>query len=637
MKNRILRIVLASMAIVVLLVGAVAYFSSAASAGRASASTSRAAGLTKLQEKLLDGLASSELNAPSSKAARTKPLNYFPDVADDQCALSIGSNVKVNQNCLNLSDPTLQGRAQAQNETSIAEDPRNPNHIIATYNDYRRGDGTCGISYTLDGGGHWNDATTPNGFTDGTAFGGVARQYWQASGDPSVAWDTRGNAYYNCMAFMRGTPTTNNPDFSSGIFMFRSTQNNGASWNFVGRPVAQDFDTTGATELDKPYMTVDNHVGSKFRDRIYVTYTLFGADGSALIYEAFSSDFGEHFSTPVLVSASSSLCPNSFGVPTTTTTCNENQDSQPFTGPDGNLYVLYTNFNNSLSSATDNHNQILLTKSTNGGVSFSPPVLVAHFNDLPDCDTFQGAGQDPGRACVPEKGTSNRSVFRANNYASGAVNPTNASQVVVTFGSYINANSNPSNGCTPNGFAADGQNVFIGVKTQGACNNKILESVSTNGGTSFNGTITDPTTLPIVSSAPGQKLTDQWWQWVAFTTSGKLEASYYDRQYGNSELNGNMDISLSGSTGSGFAVVRVTSKSMPVPTQFPNSFGNGVFLGDYSGLTAVTSAFPLWSDTRSKDLFFCSSNGIPAVCGGVSASGIKANDQDIFTQRVAVP
>jgi hypothetical protein len=636
MKNRILRIVIPVVTIAVLLTAAVTYFGSAASVGKAKASSNSASGLTRLQLKLLDGLASSEMNAQSSGAARTKPLNYFPDHADDQCSLNKGSNVKVNQNCLNLTDPTLQGRAQAQNETSIAEDPLNPNHLVASYNDYRRGDGTCGADYSLDGGVHWNDATLPNGFTSGAAFGGVLRQYWQASGDPSVAWDTRGNAYYNCMAFMRGPGVTNNPDLSSGIFMFRSTQNNGASWNFTGRPVAQDFDMTGATLLDKPYMTVDNHVGSHFRDRIYVTYTLFGSDGTAKIFEAFSSNFGETFSSPVLVSTTSTLCPHSV---VGTGNCDANQFSDPFTGSDGNLYVIYDNFNNSLASTTDNHNQILLSKSTDGGVSFSPPVLVANYNDLPDCDTYQGTGQDPFRACVPEKGTSNHSVFRATNYGSGAVDPTNASQVVVTFGSYINADSNPSNGCVPAGLAADGNNLYTGVKTQGACNNKILESISTNGGASFNGTITDPTTLPIVSSASGQKLTDQWWQWESFTTNGKLAVSYYDRQYGKDELNGNMDISLSGSTSSitSFAGVRVTSSSMPVPTEFPNGFGNGVFLGDYSGLTAVTSAFPLWTDTRSKDLFFCTSNGIPAVCGGVETSGLVANDQDIFTQRVAVP
>ena len=641
MKNRKLRIVIPVVTIAILLVGVLAYYGSTAGAVRVRANTSATTSMTAIQKRLLDGLVSSELNVPRNAATtKSSGLSYFPDKADDQCALSLGSNTKVNQNCLNLSDPDLQGRAQAQNETSIAQDPLNSNNIVATYNDYRRGDGTCGISYTLDGGKHWNDATTPNGFVRGGAFGGVAREYFQAGGDPSVAWDSRGNAYYNCMVFMRGQPTTNNPDGSSGIYMFRSTQNNGASWNFTGRPVAQQFteDPSGLPLLDKPYMTIDNNVRSPFRDRIYTTYTLFGLDGSAIIYEAFSSDFGEHFSAPVLVSASSPLCPNSFGVPTTTTTCNENQFSDPFTGRDGNLYVVYQNFNNSLSSTTDNHNQILLSKSTDGGASFSPPVLVANWNDLPDCFTYQG-GQDAGRACVPEKGTAQRSVFRATNYPSGAVNPTNASQVVVTFGSYINANSNPSNGCVPAGIQpVFGTNLYTGVKTPGACNNKILESVSTNGGASFNGTVTDPTTLPIVSSAPGQTFTDQWWQWAAFTTRGQLAVSYYDRQYGNSEFNGFMDISLSGSTKKGFAVVRVTSASMPPPTQFPDSLGNSLFFGDYSGLTAgSTTAFPLWMDTRSKDLFYCTPNGVPAVCTGVTASGLRANDQDIFTQQVKLP
>jgi hypothetical protein len=184
-------------------------------------------------------------------------------------------------------------------------------------------------------------------------------------------------------------------------------------------------------------------------------------------------------------------------------TCNENQDSDPFTGPDGALYVAYNNFNNSLADATDNHNQVLLAKSTDGGNTFSAPVLVANYNDLPDCATYQG-GQDAGRACVPEKGSSQNSVFRATNYPSGVVNPANG-QVVVTFGSYINRDSNPANGCVPAGLSATtGNNLYTGVKTAGACNNKILLSVSTNGGAALNGTVTDPTTLPVVTTAPGQ-------------------------------------------------------------------------------------------------------------------------------------
>ena len=233
----------------------------------------------------------------------------------------------------------------------------------------------------------------------------------------------------------------------------------------------------------KQYMTVDNHTGSPFQDRIYVTWTIFAADGSAYIYEAHSADYGQTFSAPVVVSTTSSLCVNTFGAGTPNGTCNENQDSDPFVGPDGALYVVYSNFNNSLSGPNDNHNQFLLSKSTDGGNTFSAPVLAANFNDLPDCATYQG-GQDFGRACVPEKGASMTSVFRAGNYASGAVDPVNGS-VVVTFGSYINQDSNPSNGCIPAGFAASGNDAYTGVKTVGACNNKILESISTNGGASF--------------------------------------------------------------------------------------------------------------------------------------------------------
>ena len=67
------------------------------------------------------------------------------------------------------------------------------------------------------------------------ALTGFAREYWQAGGDTSVAWDTRGNSYLSCQAFNRGTVASPNPDQSSTFLMFRSTQNNGASYNFPGR------------------------------------------------------------------------------------------------------------------------------------------------------------------------------------------------------------------------------------------------------------------------------------------------------------------------------------------------------------------------------------------------------------------
>ena len=606
--------------------------------------------LTLLQTRLLSGFASFELltNPDSESGAATGPDNYFP-TGQNGCFVTVQGNVKVNQNCLNLSDGSFQGRGQAQNEPSIAANPNSPSNIIAGYNDYRRGDGTCGVSYSLDGGSVWQDSTVPNGFT---RFSNLvnpppfSREYWEASGDTAVAWDTRGNAYLECMVFERGSTTTDNPDSSSAIYLLRSTQNSGASFNFPAHPVVTNYvPVSPATSLlDKPYMTIDDNVASPFRDRIYVTWTYFASDGSAKIYEAHSSNYGQTFSCAMvsaptsctLVSTPSPLCPVSVTVPGS---CDANQFSQPFVGPDGALYVVFDNYNNA-ATPPDNRNQVLLAKSTDGGVTFGPLIKVADFYDLPDCATYQG-GQDSGRACVPEKGTSMNSVFRATNYPVGGVNPQNPSQVVVTFGSYINSFSKETNGCSPAGTGSDGQNLFTGVKTPGACNNKILLSTSTNGATTFTGTTTNPRSLPTVNQAANQAATDQWWEWTAFGNSGQLAVSYYDRSYGADETTGTMDVSLSSSSSlSSFKVARVTSTSMPLPTEFPNGNGNSLFFGDYSGLTIGNNAQPVWSDTRDIDLFLCPGTGTsttpPAICTATEPNGLVANDEDIFTSGVGI-
>jgi hypothetical protein len=408
-------------------------------------------------------------------------------------------------------------------------------------------------------------------------------------------------------------------------------------------------------------MTVDNHFGSPYQDRVYVSWTEFAADGSAFIYEAYSPDYGQTFTAPKLVSRTSALCTQTFGAGTVastgeSSTCNENQFSQPFTGPDGSLYIVYANFNNAVSAGpppdpdsaggdrqsagpapADNRNQMLLSKSTDGGNTFSAPVKVSDYYDLPDCATYQ-AGKDPGRACVPEKGSSTNSFFRAVNYPSGAVDPTNPSKVVVTFGSYVNRHSSEANGCIPTGFSATtGLNLYTGVKTPGACNNDILVSVSGNKGASFNGTTLDPRMMPVATTAPGQARTDQWWQWIDFTRSGKLAVSYYDRQYGSDETTGFSDVSLSGSNNAiAFGIKRVTTSSMPPPTQF-----DGTFFGDYTGLTAPNNAFPLWMDTRTPELFVCPGTATPGsppkVCTASASNAATANDQELRTAAVGVP
>src|SRR5438876_2216193 len=121
--------------------------------------------LSTMQKRILSGIWTADLNSQNT-SSRVVLGNYFP-TSDNGCQRNLGSNIKVNQNCLNLTDLDLQGRAQANNETAIAQDPMQPNHIVATSNNYLRGDGNCIADYSVDGGRNWADSQIPMQFTRG--------------------------------------------------------------------------------------------------------------------------------------------------------------------------------------------------------------------------------------------------------------------------------------------------------------------------------------------------------------------------------------------------------------------------------------------------------------------------------------
>lgn len=508
------------------------------------------------------------------------------------CSDSRGGNVRANQECTNVSRTDLLGRGQSQNETVGAVNPTDPDNVLLAQNDYRNGDGSCGFDYSLDGGKRFGDGLLPESFTAPGFTAG--RHYWDASGDPVVAFDSEGYAYYACLQFNRGVTSDLGGDHS-GIFVYRSA-NGGASWTFPGDPVVQD-DGLGEVGLnDKEWMTVDTSPDSPFQDRVYVTWSRYSADFSAaVISESHSTDHGVTWSAPQEISGfDEDLCPVNFSG-AAAGTCDANQFSNVFTSPNGTVLVVFQNFNNALADANDNHNQILLVKSEDGGETWSDPVKVADFYDLPDCAEYTGF--DAGRACVPTAPLSGTSIFRATNYPSGVA--TDDEGVVVDFASYINPHSNPDLGnCTPTGFTAFGLNAYEGVGDPGGCNNDILRSVSTDAGATFTGTTTPPAELEAVSKE-GVIPTDQWWQWTALNPrSGGVVTAYYDRSYGDCQATGCMDITLRRSNGS---FTRVTNASLPPSNEFPDANGFSVFIGDYMGLAVGSDgvAHPVWTDTRN--------------------------------------
>lgn len=593
--------------------------------------------LSTIQKSRVSGLVA-ETMGPAAGTARRRAAAGAEPAGSPDCDGRRGGSIKVNQDCQNVSDTDMNGPGQGQNQPWIAVNPNNPRQVVASYNDYRRGQGACGVSYSRDGGTNWADKATPNGFVRGTVYGSVARQYFQSSGDTSVGFDTRDNVYLLCQQFKRGTETTVDPDRSSSIYIYRSTGSGGASFNFTGRPVVEHADLAGKGGflLDQGVMAVDDHVGSPTRDRVYVTWTTLAEDGTSYIYASSSNDYGEHFSEPVLVSSGSGLCPNAMKIPTPKGACNTNQSSMPVVAPDGTLHVVWANYNTA-RSGTDNHFQILATRSTDGGATFSSPVKVGDFHDLPDCVTYQGERKNPGSSCVAEKGAGTDSYFRAINYPMAAVDPKNSKKLVVTYGSYISRNSNEAKGCTPAGLTPATTGLYTGVK-DGGCNNDIVISTSADGGGSFTGTAANVRTMPVVTDGPKQATTDQFRQGTAFSPRGTLVTAYYDRQYGDDNTTGFSDITLTASRGTEHR--RVTSSSMPPPAEF-----YGTFYGDSMMVAATgTKAYPVWSDTRANALFPCPGTGQPGVpprvCTGPPAGPQtleKANDQDILTEALSIP
>ena len=322
--------------------------------------------------------------------------------------------------------------------------------------------------------------------------------------------------------------------------------------------------------------------------------------------------------------------------------CNENQYSDPFVGPDGALYVAFNNFNNAVTGA-DNRNQVLLAKSTDGGDTFSAPVKVSDYYDLPDCDTYQGAGADPGRACVPEKGSSTVSVFRATNYPSGAVNPKNPNQVVVTLGSYINQHSNESNGCVPTGFAAVRDQHLHRRQDAGACNNDILAQrlqqrrcdLHRDDDRSAHGDDGEPGSRARrrpTSSGSGRR-SRRTASSRSTTTTGST-AMTRRRARPTSRLSGTQ----------GPREVRQQARHVVVDAgaDAVRWRAGGQFYGDYIWLdTAGNDAFPIWSDTRDPDLFLCPGTGTPGnpptLCTATENTGLQANDENTYMATNAGP
>jgi hypothetical protein len=286
--------------------------------------------------------------------------------------------------------------AAPQNETAIAVDPNNPNRIVAGANDYvtrtwscqvsgtpcsALGDGYSGTNFSNDGGQTWCcNATDPQHI--GTLIPGVEHLVggpYDAGGDPSVAFDSRGNVYYAGLGFNR-TSAPNTVTVSRGTFGLSGA----LSWS---APTFINPTTSPSTLNDKEWIAVDHNPTSPFRDRIYVTWTRFkfnghtGAYTQSPIFFVSSSDGGRTFTAP------KSIVGNVL----------YGQGSRPVVGPDGSLYVFWDG-----ATRLAAKDSTYVVKSTDGGATWSTPTQIAELNEIePLADTAFRVNSFPAAAAAP--------------------------------------------------------------------------------------------------------------------------------------------------------------------------------------------------------------------------------------------
>jgi hypothetical protein len=262
-----------------------------------------------------------------------------------------------------------------QGEVQVVVNPNNPNQIVAASNTWDNIPGTCNsdtqaIFYSSDGGATWGYTCSPDksgypalaaGCAGGIVFGS----------DPALAWNDANEVFINQMLICyTGT-------YHYSMVVARSTDG-GATW--AGQGVVKN--SWGNTNLeDKNFYAIDNHAGSPFHGRHYTCWDRNNNEKSA-----YSTNNGVTWTEVDLPTTPSSGSGGAYDL-----ACELEVQS------DGTVHVVYDTLR---CLSTCNNEQMFSSHSTDGGLTWSAPVLVADFNLV----GFSGAncpGAQDGRCIGP--------------------------------------------------------------------------------------------------------------------------------------------------------------------------------------------------------------------------------------------
>jgi len=276
------------------------------------------------------------------------------------------------------------GAFRQGNEPTVAIDPTNPDLVVASWNDYCDADlggGWMGLAFSGDRGESWTPSKIP-GYPSDTSAEGVASPLHNRqaeAGDPLLAFDNDGNLFAGGIAFNRVNPQ--NGDVWVATYANRPHPS-GYPKDYL-RTVVVGQGTPGLNGIfeDKPELEVDR-TGGRNDGNVYICWSRFvGFNGRTQISFSRSTDSGQTFSRPTLLSYGKDV-----------------QGCDIAIEHDGDVYVTWGTRNT--PSAIDAQG-LAIARSANGGATFEPAHQTATFTRYFPSDGARDCGD--GAAACPSR------------------------------------------------------------------------------------------------------------------------------------------------------------------------------------------------------------------------------------------